>query len=572
MTFRSRPAANRPRNWEDRDRRSALLNIGFALTVVAAILLLVIAVGASWYDDHLASAATVNGQSISKDAFRRQVDINTFRLGYQERRVRTLLTAGRIRTSDAETRLAILDQRKQQLSTISLEQLIDGMIMEQLAARDGVASTDADVDAAMLEEATTPELRHAWMIAVEPALAEGEATPSEEAKTAARAAAAKALADLRAGKSWDEIAKAVSTDATRDQAGDLGFIDENTAIDRPFADALLAVAADTPTEVTEGDDGVFRIGRVTEIIAPVVDATLESQIEGEGIDLGDYRAAIRREVIREKLSDKIVAGVSAPGPQRRVAAIFLEPDANGLESTPGAVRVRHILYAPNDDTTTTTPLDPADPAWAAAEAEARATYDKLKADISQFDALARTDNDDAGSVASGGRYWFSRDDALDLAFHDAIFKDGLQPGQLLEPVKSGFGWHVIQIMHFAPDSAWAAKLKADAEGGADFAKLARDNSDDSQAAEGGEFGWVARGQMDQSLEDAIFATEVGGISEPLTLEGQGTYLFKVLEEQVRAPDADQLEVIESSAFGTWYSEEKAAFTITRDSGVVGGSS
>ena len=45
-----------------------LLNIGFGLTIVAALLLLLIALGASWYNDHLAAAATVNGQTITKDA------------------------------------------------------------------------------------------------------------------------------------------------------------------------------------------------------------------------------------------------------------------------------------------------------------------------------------------------------------------------------------------------------------------------------------------------------------------------------------------------------------------------
>ena len=42
-----------------------LLNIGFGITVIAAFLLLLIAWGASWYGDHLASAATVNGTTIT---------------------------------------------------------------------------------------------------------------------------------------------------------------------------------------------------------------------------------------------------------------------------------------------------------------------------------------------------------------------------------------------------------------------------------------------------------------------------------------------------------------------------
>ena len=95
MTSRPRSTA-RSRTWDDRDRRATLLNIGFGLTIVAALLLLLIAWGASWYNDHLSPAATVNGQTITKDAWGKQVAINEFRADYQKRRIRTLLAAGQI--------------------------------------------------------------------------------------------------------------------------------------------------------------------------------------------------------------------------------------------------------------------------------------------------------------------------------------------------------------------------------------------------------------------------------------------------------------------------------------------
>ena len=43
-----------------------LLNIGFAVTVVVPSLLLLVAFGVSWYGDHLASAGSVNGQTITQ--------------------------------------------------------------------------------------------------------------------------------------------------------------------------------------------------------------------------------------------------------------------------------------------------------------------------------------------------------------------------------------------------------------------------------------------------------------------------------------------------------------------------
>ena len=96
MTLRSRPASKNSRTWDDRDRRNMLMNIGFGLTIAAALLLLVVAGGVAWYGDHLAAAATVNGQTVTKDAFTKQLGVNTFRVDYQKRRISTLLTAGKI--------------------------------------------------------------------------------------------------------------------------------------------------------------------------------------------------------------------------------------------------------------------------------------------------------------------------------------------------------------------------------------------------------------------------------------------------------------------------------------------
>jgi len=568
-SFRGRPTGTRARIWDDRERRSMLLNIGFGLTILAALLLLIIAFAASWYDDHLAAAGSVNGQTITKDEFNTQLGINTFRTDYAERRIRTLLTAGQIRSADAQARIGVLDQRQQQAGPIALEQLIDGRIMGQLATDQGVSVTDADVDARFAEEATTPERRHAWMIAVEPTVAEGKTEPDDAAIAAAKAAATKALADLKGGAAWEDVAREVSTDATKDQGGDVGFIDDEASLDPAFVDAVFAAAQDAPTEVIEGADGIFRIGRVSEIVAPVVDATLESQLATEGIELGDFREALRRDVTRTKLDEAVLAQYLAPGPQREVSEIFMQESAS--ETLEGAMKVRHILYSPKDDAQGAAEVPQDDPSWTEAELAARAAYDKLKVDIDQFDALARAESDEGLAQTSGGKLpYLAPEDAIDEAFADAIFAPGLVPGQLLEPVKSSFGWHVIQIMHGPTDLDWANKLMADIEAGTlTFAEAARDNSDKAEAAEGGERGWIGKGQLTKEIEDAIFAAPIGEVSEPLVVEGDGLYLFLVTDEETREPDAEQRAALESSAFPVWYSGKKEGFTVTRDSGIAG---
>jgi parvulin-like peptidyl-prolyl isomerase len=567
MTFRARPTSNRPRTWDDRDRRTFLMNVGFGLTVIVALLLLALAVGIAWYGDHLAAAATVNGQTITKDDYQKQLAINNFRIDYQTRRIRTLLTAGQIRTSDAQARLSLLDQRKQQAGTISLEQLIDGTVMQQLLTKEGTTVTEADVDAHVTEEATTPELRHAWMIAVEPTLAAGESVPTDAEKAAAKAKADQALADLKAGADWDTVAKSVSTDATKDQAGDLGFIDKNASLDLDFTAALMAAAKDAPTAVIEGADGTYRIGRVTEIVAASVDATLQEQVQAEGIGWNDYRAALRLEVVRTKLSDAVLAQYMAAGPQREVQEIWMQESAS--ETGPSAIRVRHILYSPNGDPANASKVPADDPAWADAKVKAEATYQKLQADPSLFDSIARAESDEGAARTTGGKLpYFSTDDAIDAAFAAAVFAPGLQPGLLLAPVQSAFGWHVIQVMHGPTDMEWANKLKLAAQGGQDFGTLARDNSDKDNAAKGGDMGWVTKGVLSQELEDAIYATPVGSIGDPVKVAGDGVYLFKVNKEEVRTPDAEQKQTLETSAFSTWYTQQKAAFTITRDSTIT----
>lgn len=68
--------------------------------------------------------------------------------------------------------------------------------------------------------------------------------------------------------------------------------------------------------------------------------------------------------------------------------------------------------------------------------------------------------------------------------------------------------------------AKAQSLLNQAKGGADFATLARQNSDDAGSkASGGDLGWIGQnGQMVKPFEDAVFATAAGGISGPVKTE------------------------------------------------------
>jgi peptidyl-prolyl cis-trans isomerase D len=82
------------------------------------------------------------------------------------------------------------------------------------------------------------------------------------------------------------------------------------------------------------------------------------------------------------------------------------------------------------------------------------------------------------------------------------------------------------------------KLKAKAEdllkqikAGADFAKLAEQNSDDkTNAAKGGDLGWVMKGQMVPEFEKATFALKPGQIRDVVTTN-YGFHVVQVLERE-----------------------------------------
>jgi parvulin-like peptidyl-prolyl isomerase len=570
MTLRARQGSKSNRHWDDGHRRHLLMNLGFGLTIVIALLLLAVAGGIAWYGDHLAAVAKVDNTTITKDQFNKQVAANAFLTDYQRRRVRTLLSAGHLWATDANSRISSLDSQAAQAENIALQQLTDGTIMLDLASKNGIAITDADVSAKITEAATTPELRHVWQIVVAPTLAAGETTASAAETAAAKGKADQALTALQGGADWATVAKSTSTDtATAPSGGDVGYIDKSSSLDPAFVEALMAAKPNTPTAVIEGADGSFRIGRVTDVIPPSVDATFTDQAATAGISAQDLHSTFQYATANSKLSDYITNQALAVAPQRHVYEIYMQTSAS--ESGPSAIRVRHILFSPNHDPNNASTVASTDPAWAAAKALADAAYAKLQADPTQFDSMARAESDESAAKTTGGKLpYFSKDDQIDPAFAAAIFQPGLQPGQLLAPVKSSFGWHVIQVMHGPTDAQWADKLIAQSTSLDAFKVLARDNSDKAEAAQGGDMGWIGQNtfQVSKTVSDAIFAAPVGKVSEMLQVDGDGTYIFWVAEEASKAPDGTQAASIKSNAFSTWYTDQRATYTVWQDPAIT----
>lgn len=561
MTFRARPTTKptprRRGSHADEGRRNLYMNLGFGLIVVVAVLLLVGAGAATWIDQHLAPVAKVNGVSITKDQLAQREKIEAFKLSDLESRTREAVQANHMSAAQGQQVLQYIAQQQQQVSTAALEDEIDTELILQLAAKRGAVASDAAVTAQVTTDATTVESRHVYQIAIVPDASAGTDAGVSEAQAKANGL----LADLKAGKTWEAVVKE-SGDATAAASnGDLLFINKGSSSpDQAFVDAIFALAAPGYTDVVKGSDGTFRIGRLTEIAPAQVDPGFTQRISAAGISMDAYRrvdsAVVSRDLITAQLTAEVVGSASQ---QREVSVMVLENNS-GQGVLPGAVLVKHILYSPNHNPSGASALKADDPAWATAKQEAENAYAKLKAGTATFASLAPSSDDTGSGATNGFLPYFSKADtstSLDPAFAAAIYAPGLTPGELLPPVQSSFGWHVIEFVTSADPATRAAQLAAEAgQPGADFAKLAEENSIDPSAAKGGAIGWVAKYQLAADQETAINSLQVGQVSAPV-VGTDGIRIFKVTNVQDRLPDAAQTATLTSSAFNNWYQSVKA---------------
>ncbi len=96
--------------------------------------------------------------------------------------------------------------------------------------------------------------------------------------------------------------------------------------------------------------------------------------------------------------------------------------------------------------------------------------------------------------------------------------------------------HVAHILVMDKDDAAgkakAEKLLAEAQAGADFAKLAKDNSSDaSSAVKGGDLGLVSHGKMVPEFEQAAFALDKPGQLSAVVKSQFGYHVIKLIEKK-----------------------------------------
>ena len=100
-------------------------------------------------------------------------------------------------------------------------------------------------------------------------------------------------------------------------------------------------------------------------------------------------------------------------------------------------RARHILIKP-------TPIR----SDASVEADLRTLKSRAESG-EDFGALAKKFSEDPGSAPNGGEMPFAKPGIFDPAFAAALVK--LSPGEISDPVRSSFGWHIIKLEEVRSD-------------------------------------------------------------------------------------------------------------------------
>jgi peptidyl-prolyl cis-trans isomerase SurA len=318
---------------------------------------------------------------------------------------------------------------------------------------------------------------------------------------------------------------------------------ERQMLERMILDrAQTQLARDTGIRVDE-----MQLDRAVQRIAQSNNMTLadfRSALERDGLGYDQFRREVREQIaltrLREReVDDKIQVSDSE-------VDLFLE----AMKAAPAErteFNLAHVLVRVPEQAT---------PERIEA---ARARAERVRADAAgggDFAKLAASFSD-APDALRGGVLGWRQQDRLPELFADALQK--LKPGDTSEVLRSPAGFHVLKLLDRriagisdAPvaqtrlrhilirtsenvSEGEARRRLADlrariVSGAADFAEMARANSDDATAARGGELDWVYAGDTVPEFERAFIDLKVNEISQPVRTPF-GYHIIQVLERR-----------------------------------------
>ena len=302
----------------------------------------------------------------------------------------------------------------------------------------------------------------------------------------------------------------------------------------------------------------LQIDRTVQMIAEQNKLTLadfRSALERDGLSFDRFREDIRTEILISRLREREVDSKIQIG----------ETDVdNFLQELQGGdagaqFNLSHILVRVPEN---------ASPEQVDARLRrAQEALDKARGGA-DFGQLAVSYSDAPDALQGGGMGWRERDRMPEL-FVEAVLK--LQPGELTDILRSPAGFHILKLNErrggggaFIVEQARVRhilarvnELVSETEArrkitllrqrlteGANFAELARLNSDDTGSApRGGELGWVVPGDLVPDFERAMEALKIEEISAPVRTPF-GFHIIQV-EERRRADLSSDRKRIEA---------------------------
>ena len=158
----------------------------------------------------------------------------------------------------------------------------------------------------------------------------------------------------------------------------------------------------------------------------------------------------------------------------------------------------------------------------------------------KWDELAAKYSSDPSKARNHGHYGYISAGMFPYSFENEVY--GTAVGEVSKPFKTQFGVHMVRvnnmrdrddvhakhILKLFPQNATEeqkaeCKHKMDSiyallKAGVNFEEMAKAESQDGSARNGGELGWFGRGRMVKPFEDVAFALADGEISEPFATQ------------------------------------------------------
>lgn len=312
--------------------------------------------------------------------------------------------------------------------------------------------------------------------------------------------------------------------------------------------AQLQLAADSGLRVDE-----LQVDRAVQRIVEANKTTLpefRSKLEADGVPFERFRAEVRKQILLTRLREREVDDRVQVSDSE--IDIFLEANRAAADSAV-EYNAAHVLVRIPEQ---------ASPERIE-QARARAEQARLEAaGGGDFGRIAATLSD-AGDALQGGALGWRAPSRLPELFADAL--KAMKPGEVSAVLRSPAGFHVLKLLERRGTGSAAAvtqthvrhilvktsELVSEGEArrrlellrqrilaGADFAELARLNSEDGSAARGGDLGWVLPGDTVPEFERAMLALKPGEVSEPVRTPF-GFHLLQVMERRTADVGAER---------------------------------